>query len=791
MSRPLELLPHPLLDEIVDIALLLSPALRSPFLSSLGSCLHASTVRVLFHTVSLQDSARALALESSASAAYPVLCNPARYASTVKTLVITNPLLPEDGNALLNEMPIDADLIIRLLGICVNIEALVWESAFPPPDGLCEVLAMRNPRLLKVVFAPPPLTPPQRCSLAKWDAPSLPLLSGLPGLTSLHLCRLSQAGARAFAALLESLGDESLLESLDIDFVWLDDPLCEKIVVAGRKIQKLRLSTSGTKLSDKGIVAILEGCELEEFTLDEVEGRLSRTLWTKPTCFPATLKTLRVIIAETGPHHSWATDHLDSLHAVPLGSLSVLDVVRREAPPSIQCGVAVYDGIVDEAVALKLIPSAFMDQMKQQKSQMTSFRCDFWSFSIADVKLLLECSPKLERMQLCLDAPFSKLIGLTSTFASLSSLHTLSVSITPAHAPGKPPAPILPSPSSHSSSTSLPTPTESPVLKSKSVLPQLLDFDQMQTQTCHLETPGDPSMPLVREIKRFVRKCPQLEVIEWYGKNGRGSWVITRPATSSKISVNVAVEYIAPAVIEDTWKAIVREKAIEDAVKRGWGGFAEIERTGHVWTGEAAEAFAAKRLAAEKEKEEAAAATSSPVERAGKSREAEKRARMPSMSISSSSGSDVLLPLTPTTSPVHHTPLTPPLSDYSVSEADAASLRNCTSSNRKRSPSMPSAQNAGASKQRTRSATTASNSKDTAGDRSTGSTAASGTAGSRGAKSNRGRGGGANSNTRGPRKPAGNNTESSSSSSGRPRGGRGPRTANSESTRPRRPAAAA
>ncbi|KAJ6593723.1 hypothetical protein B0H19DRAFT_1091763 [Mycena capillaripes] len=783
MSRPLESLPQPLLDEIVNTALLLAPSLRGPFLSSLGSCLHASAVRVLFHTVSLQDNARVLTQESSTSnagAAYPVLCNPARYASTVKTLIIADPVLP-DGGALLHEdavRPIDADLLVRLLEICANMEALVWESAFLPPDGLCEMLATHNLSLVRVVFAPP-LSPP-RCGLAKWDAPSLPLLSGIP-LTSLRLCRLSQAGARAFSALLENLGDESLLEYLNIDFVWLDDPLCEKIVGAGRKIQKLSLTTSGTKLSDKGIVSILEGCDaLEELVLDEVQGRLSRTLWTKPTCFPAALKFLRIIISETGPHHSWATDHLDSLHAVPLGSLSSLDVVRREAPPSLHSGVAIYDGIIDDVVALKSIPPAFMDQIKQQKSQMTSFRCDFWSFSIADIKLLLECSPKLERMQLCLDAPFSKLIALTSTFSSLLSLRALFVSVTLVYAPGKPPAPILPL--SSSSPTSLPTPTESPLLKSKTVLPQLLDFDQMQTQICHSETPGDPSMPLLREIKRFVRKCPQLEVIEWYGKTGRGSWVITRPPTSSKISINVSVEYIAPKVTQEVWRTIIREKSIEDAVKRGWGGFTEVERAGHAWIGETAEAFAAERLV-QKEKEEAM----SPVERVGKSRESGKRVRMPSVSISSSSGSDVLLPLTPTTSPVQHTPLTPPLSDYSVSEADAAWLRDCTSSNRKRTPSTPSAQNAGASsKQRTRSSTAASNSKDTAGDRS-GASNASGT-GSRGAKPSRGRGG-ASSNTRGARKPAGNNT--AESSSGRARGGRGPKTTNSEPTRPRRPAATA
>jgi hypothetical protein len=63
------------------------------------------------------------------------------------------------------------------------------------------------------------------------------------------------------------------LEDVGVDFVWLDDPLCEKIVEAGRRIRKLKLGTSGTKLSDKGIVAIMEGCDaLEELVLEDVQG---------------------------------------------------------------------------------------------------------------------------------------------------------------------------------------------------------------------------------------------------------------------------------------------------------------------------------------------------------------------------------------------------------------------------------------------------------------------------------------------------------------------------------------
>jgi hypothetical protein len=51
-------------------------------------------------------------------------------------------------------------------------------------------------------------------------------------------------------------------------------------------------------------------------------------------------------------------------------------------------------------------------------------------------------------------------------------------------------------------------------MKAKSVLPQLLDFDQMQTQTClPRDTAEDPSMPLLRDVKRFVRRCLKLSLL--------------------------------------------------------------------------------------------------------------------------------------------------------------------------------------------------------------------------------------------------------------------------------------
>src|ERR1700761_4502343 len=151
-------------------------------------------------------------------------------------------------------------------------------------------------------------------------------------------------------------------------------------------------------------------------------------------------------------------------------------------------------------------------------------------------------------------------------------------------------------------------------------------------------------------------------------------------------------------ITEKVWNALKRERSIEEAVKRGWGDFSEIERAGCVWAGEKAEALAADWVAEEKEE-----AATSPAER-GKPPETAKRLSVPSVSISSSSGSDVL-PLTPTTSPIQHTPLTPPLSDSSILELDAISPSETTYSSRKWSPSEPNAGNGELSKARARSAT--------------------------------------------------------------------------------------
>jgi hypothetical protein len=227
-------------------------------------------------------------------------------------------------------------------------------------------------------------------------------------------------------------------------------------------------------------------------------------------------------------------------------------------------------------------------------------------------------------------------------------------------------------------------------------------------------------MPLMREVKRFVRKCPKLislgmditrvfwaaaystPITEWYGKHGRGTWTVTRPpTTTSKISINVAVDYVPPSISEAAWNAMLRQKNEKEAEQKGWTSYAE-ERLGQVWIGPMAEVMAAER-AAEAEKEQVAATNER--ERLGKLREGGRKVRSLSVNVSNP-GDNAQLP-TPTDSshsrsPVmKYTPLSPPpsASEFSVSTAlsSVSESAESNSSNgndhigtHKRAPSEPS-----------------------------------------------------------------------------------------------------
>ena len=120
----------------------------------------------------------------------------------------------------------------------------------------------------------------------------------------------------------------------------------------------------------------------------------------------------------------------------------------------------------------------------------------------------------------------------------------------------------------------------------------------------------DPHAPPLRDVRKFVRRCAVIQELNWYGKNGRGQWIVSRPtslATPSKISSNAIVEYIPPSpatghgLSAAMWERVRQE---EEAARVGWTP-ARIDRDGAEWVGVNSELYRSAR-AAEKEKEEQA-----------------------------------------------------------------------------------------------------------------------------------------------------------------------------------------
>jgi len=120
----------------------------------------------------------------------------------------------------------------------------------------------------------------------------------------------------------------------------------------------------------------------------------------------------------------------------------------------------------------------------------------------------------------------------------------------------------------------------------------------------------DPYLPPLRDVRKFVRRCPVIQELNWYGKNGRGQWIVSRPTsptTPNKTSSNATVEYIPPSpatghrLTAAMWERVRQE---EEAARVGWTP-ARIDRDGAEWDGVNAELYRSAR-AAEKEREELA-----------------------------------------------------------------------------------------------------------------------------------------------------------------------------------------
>ncbi|KAL7411200.1 hypothetical protein BDY24DRAFT_141983 [Mrakia frigida] len=550
----LESLPLPALEGIISSLLLTSPSLTIPFLSEMGSILSEATSRVLYKRLRIVLPALVWGLEGRGEGETKVewkerrrwqvvLSNPNRYASSVKEISVYPPSNPHaSSHGSLAATPVnqgEEDIFLALLQVCASsVERIEWRGVGVWGEGVSQQL-LSLPVLQHLSLLPPPLHP---SSLSTQYHPSSIPRFHLPhpipqSLRTLALSRLSPMGAKNFASHITNLPGHSPLDKVSVDSALFDDQLAENLSEAGRGVKEVWIRTTGTKLTDVGLSKLFEGCvDLERLTLSEVQGRFSKSIWMKID-FPETFKHLRVEISDVGPHHSWSLDHLLSIPSVQLSNLQTLSITRSTPPFSLfpVPPLGHEPPPPDDVCVVKPIPEALYEALLAEGTGLRVLELDWWEVSSDQVSKLAKTLTNLEKFKFELDAPFSKLLLLTTPFSSLTRLHTLHVIIQTQH---------LPLPSAAPTSSSIPphTPSSSPTISKSSLRSEnqqhavpnnatgnpsppvsLSDLQSPPGEELHpvlLAKSIDPTIPLLRDVRKFVRRVPRLVELGWVGRGG-------------------------------------------------------------------------------------------------------------------------------------------------------------------------------------------------------------------------------------------------------------------------------
>ncbi|GAA5859410.1 hypothetical protein JCM1840_004601 [Sporobolomyces johnsonii] len=487
--------------------------------------------------------------------------------------------------------PLDDASLLLLLSKLSNLTSFTWSSYRLPPDHLCPALgqvakglrsfkfdllpspfpddpdhASHSPSLVQASLSTSPASP---TSLhhhhphghahhhLRWDAPSL---SALPGtLTSLSLSSLSQAGCRELGSALPLFFGLDELEVAKTVFV--DDALLGDIAKgAPRQFRRLRIADMhGTKLSDAGLGELLQACqELEVLELDCVEGRLSRSCWSKVTPLPPRLHTVKITYSELPPHKSWVLDHLASLpDLLSSSSLTSISLSRKPHPGAFIPGshhLARYP--IDGALAPRRLGEKEVAALCEKGADWRELDLDLFLLDGDALKKIMDACTGLVRLKVLFDAPFKNLLTLSSSFAGCQQLRHFLVSIPPAHTPEiqsltpltytSVAPPLSPASSPGRKSTPL------PALTSTSVPPTSPPSSSRASKLEKDEHPGvlkeiESLLPPTRDWRRFLKKTHSLERITWTGRGGIGTFRFGKPGGSSLIRVVFDPTKPAPA----------------------------------------------------------------------------------------------------------------------------------------------------------------------------------------------------------------------------------------------------
>ncbi|KAG8968397.1 peroxin [Tulasnella sp. 419] len=677
----IEELPPNLLDNITSSIISKDPSLQSSLLSALGKNFDQSACRVIFNSLSIPDDNRyfhpsTLSTISStwSSPSRALLLNPKRYGEFVSKLVITDPitfapLVINNGFAdplanIQNSSALGSSPQSRFNSIFgfdedSSTSSLIMSGSVT--SGLSNISASSTP----------PVHPVDRSSSKNSsnedngdDEDSDDASEGLGSAKKRSKTKLegepSPISARNLYDLLQHCPN---LEEL----VWSSscpppNGLCEALArycprlgtfnaALGRTLKRLSIGTKGTKLTDKGVIALIEGCDLlEEFSMIEVEGRLSKKLWTKldPELLPVNLHTIRICLNDTTAHHSWTFDHLLSFPAFPLTHVSKLCIRRVGGASALLrnhsiSGFSSVSGSIGRNFATgttdpetKKVPREIM-RMLVDNPGITTLECDWWSWAPDDLKAILEHCPNLENVTICLDAPFPKLLAMVGALGSAQNLRKLHVSVTPEHAPSPPPSPPLPTPSNPLSPDASPSTTRrsfsgSSSKGSPSIATRPLNINSVRARkdpfaprssatgsvksrrstSCSSEVGAlatsvsdmaispnptisslpslEAALPPQRDIKKVFKRCSQLTELEW---TGWGTWYLSPSSIPTKSATSLAaikVEYVPP----NTTQGCDLPFDYSDAVRWNWTPPDAKERDGWNWEGARAEAIQAE-----------------------------------------------------------------------------------------------------------------------------------------------------------------------------------------------------
>ncbi|KAF8756904.1 Glycosyltransferase like family 2 [Rhizoctonia solani] len=541
-----------ILTQILTTVLAHSPNLRIPLLAECGRPFHNAAANVLFKTFLLSDSDEA---------SNPVVRNPARYASRIKTLVVVDPPRKDQESTLFE---------LDETGEEDEDEEV---SGIRPLSGgrIRDIFSTHTPHLKRFAFAPTS-APRDNTLPLKWDAPSL---SVLPPLAHLRLTRLSQSGASALAS------HPPEVQHLELDFVWLDDWVCERLARMPR-VKRMTISTGGTKLTDRGVSALVEGCEtLEVLELVEVQVSLVQCR----TFAHAAYTENRAFGERTASFLD--ADHLLSLPClVGLNQLTTISITRT------------YNGYgpVDDVALPKPVPREVVEAFASC-DKVKHLECDWWAWGIDELKELVEGCVNLEASPLIRRTEPSLIPRIDSTYHSGRAVCATALAHVFVRAPCTSDASVcLGSVDPCAVCTTFARVANAGGVSARACewvrnwgwngrrawgyhdwfsnkFAPVADAISQESRQTRASGPfareresGDESgggcgntneviidsstvdtvVPPLRDVRKFMRRCPKLVLLEWFGRTGRGAWVAHREDAKSVAGIKVEYKGVAP-----------------------------------------------------------------------------------------------------------------------------------------------------------------------------------------------------------------------------------------------------